>query len=860
MRQDKNRPPQWADRLLEWYCHPALLEDLQGDLYERYERHTGKYGATRAALLYVWDVVRFIRPYTLRHRSSNRSASSLLMFSNYFKTSYRGLLKQRVNTIVTISGLTLGFSAFILLCLYVNDELKYDRYLANADRIYRITMSYTSGSSSEHAAWSEPSVGPALQERYPEIEAHTALVNEKITVKSHSEIFREEHFYFANTSFFDVFPYEFEIGDATTAFQPGMVVITPKIAKKYFSGQEPLDQVLEIHGKSYRVSGVLKEIPPHTDLKFDALMAVEDLASYGWTFNFVLFRDKRDAQAFQPKLDRTFAETLQKEFDEFGTKGQYHMEALPDVHFTPGKLFDTPKSSRANLYIFSTVALLMLVIAGINYMNTALVNATKRQAEVGIRKAVGAINGQLKVQFMLESVMVCTLSLLMGTGAALYCLPYMNDIVEKQIHWSEILSPGILLFLLLIASLLAVISASYPAMYLSSINPAEILKGKIKRLGNRWLSNTLIVVQFSISIVLIIVTVLIFRQLELIQSKSLGFDQEQVLLIDIPRGSTVYSSLPMLKNKLLEYPFVNAASYAGFNGWPTADMDIDVYEVYHNQEWQTKPFNNIEVDEDYFELLNLNLAEGRGFTPGDMDGQFSVVIVNQALVDNLGWTHPLEQTVFYENGIESQVIGVIEDFHFKSIRDEIEPMLIFPDNRYAEKLLLRVSTNDWWKDIELIESTWKAVIGAHPFEFHFLDQYVQAQYKSEQTMKQVFVYFMIIALSIACLGLFALIALTTSQRLKEVGIRKVFGARGFQLLVTLSKNFIVLVLIAVGIASVVSVWGMNLWLERFVYKTAISFDVFLLAGGLSILVAMATMSFHVIKASRTNPSSVLKHE
>ncbi len=860
MRSTERTPPALADRLLEWYCHPDLLEDLQGDLYERYGRHCTKYGPNRAALLYLRDVLRFIRPYTVKRKRNGSNLSPFLMFSNYFKTSWRSLIKQRVNSLVTIFGLALGFSAFILIGLYVNDELKYDRYLPNADRIYRITMSYTSESSSEHAAWSEPTVGPQLKERYPEIEAHTALVNEKVTVRSADRLFREENFYFASVDFFDVFPYEFIAGNAETSFTPGSVVVTAQTAERYFRDSDPMDQILEVAGKDYKVSGVLRDLPSHTDLKFDALIAVEDMTGHGWTFNYILFRQKGDAKEFQPKLDKTFEETLQVEFDEFGTKGQYHMEALPDVHFGSKKLFDTPKSSKANLYIFSTAAVLILIIAGINYMNISLANAARRQAEVGIRKSVGAQNGQLRTQFMLESVIICTFSFLAGMALAIYCLPYMNLITGKQIHWSEVTSLPMFFSLAAVTLILAIFSAAWPVVYLTSVRPAEILKGKNLRTGNGLLRKSLIVVQFSVSVMLIIATSFIFRQLELIQTKSPGFDQEHILIIDVPGEKSVYSSLPALKNKLHGYPFVQSASVAGFNSWPTADMDIDVYEVYSGQSWQVKPFNNIEVDEDYFGLLDLQLLEGRTFTSKDMNGQLNVVIVNKALVDNLGWTDPLKQTVAYENGTESQVIGVVDDFHFNSMRDEIEPMLIFPDNRYPEKLLLKVNTTNWLANIGLVESEWKASIGEHPFEFRFLDQYVEAQYESEQTMKQVFTYFMIIALVIACLGLFALIALATGQRLKEVGIRKVFGARSFQLFVTLSKDFIVLVFISIGMASVISIWGISLWLERFVYKTAISADIFLMAGGLTILMAVITMSFHVITASRTNPSTILKYE
>ncbi|TRX50011.1 FtsX-like permease family protein [Fulvivirga sp. M361] len=865
MKKEDCTPPAWADALLEWYCSPDLLEDLQGDLYERYHQHVQDYGPFRAAILYIWGVLRFIRPYTIRRRSthSKSKANPFFLIPSYCKTAYRSLKRQQLNTLINILGLSLGLYSFILICLFVNDESKYDRYLSNADRIYRITFSYTSLSSAEHSAWVGPEVGEALKANYPEIEAHVALVNEKVTVKNGKHSFREEYFYYSTPSFFDVFPYEFRSDSRAQSFLPGSVMLTEKTAKKYFQKSDPTGQSLEIENKLYKVAGVLKDIPTHTDLKFDALVLIkpENLKSISWwTFNYVLFKEKTSPQHFQPKLNATYQQVSAPEFEELGIEGRYHMEALPDVHFGEKKLYDTPKSSRLNLYIFSTVALLVLLTAAINYINTSLGSAAKRQNEVGVRKSVGAQNGQLKTQFLFESFIICLSSLLIAIVLAIYSLPHLNLLTQKSIPWYEVTSPSMLTFLLGVTLAISLISGSYPAFYLSSVKPADILKGKMLLPGKTLLRKTLVVVQFSISIALIISTLLIFRQMELIQRTSHGYIKDQVIAIDIPRERTLNTTLHSFKHQVETYPFVKSASMVGFNSWPTADRAVEVYEVNSNQKWQLKPLNEIYVDQDYFDVLGLSLSDGRTFETREVREAEPVVIVNRALSESLAWKDPLLQVVNDEDGYEYQVIGVLEDFHFNSVHGKVEPMLIFPGLDYPEKLMISLEADDIIQTVEHIEQLWKESIPEQPFVFEFLDQYFQQQYSHENRLKQVFLFFMLMAISIACLGLFGLMALIMNQKLKEVSIRKVFGADKKQLLVALSKDYILLILIAIGIASPLTAWIMDRWLDGFAYKTALSWDVFMLTGALVLTMAMITMSYHVLKASFTNPSSILKHE
>ncbi|MEO0551688.1 MAG: ABC transporter permease [Bacteroidota bacterium] len=860
MKKKKILPPLWADRILEWYCDPPVLEDLQGDLYERFDQRMSRSGQFRARLFYFLDVLRFIRPYTLKRNRHSLNPSFIFMLPSYLKSSLRSMGREKLNTAVSISGLALGLAVFCLISLYVGDELKYDRYLPNAERIYRITLSYASASSSEHAAWAEPTVGPMLME-YDKVVASTSLVNEKSVADAGSQTFREEKFFYATTDYFHVFPYPLVSGSVED-FSPGEAVITESTARKYFGANNPLNETLEVDKKEFVVTAVLQDLPTHTDLKIDAILGTDHLHEVsGWTFNYILLKDADDYKDLQPKLDKVFAESVQLEFDDYNTKGQYHAEALPDVHFGSPKLFDTPKSSRLNIYLFSSIAFLILIIAGMNHLNLSLASATDRQLEVGIRKAIGAQNDQLRFQFLLKSILICFMALVLSYGLIFYCLPLLNTLTDKNIIWTEALSVNMIVYLMGSVLLLGIVSGSYPAFYLASVKPIESIKDKVSKLGNRglWLKGS-VVLQFTISLALIISTIFISRQMNLVLSKSHGMTVDPVMMIDVPWNENITGQVKQLRNELSSLAFVKSAAIAGFNSWPTTDMDIDTYEVNDGEDWETKPFNNIEVDATYFDALGLEFIAGRSFTPEEVNGAYETVVVNRAMVEHLGWKNPLEETVAYENGVESRVIGVIENFNFNSVKDQFKPMLIFPADRYPAKLLVRLEAQAGYKGLDQVEQQWRTSIKGQPFSFEFLRNSIQDQYLADLTMQEVFNFFVIVAISIACLGLFGLIAISTSQRMREVSIRKVFGARTTQLWLLLSKNYIALILIAFIISVPLTAIGLNAWLEDFVYRVPMTIDVFVVAGVVTILAALLAMSIHIVRATLVNPSKILNHE
>lgn len=860
MKKKVIQPPRLADQLLEWYCDPYLLEDLQGDFYERFEKRLKHTTPFKAKMLYWWDVIRFFKPYTINKNKNGLHPSALFMLGNYIKIAFRGLQKEKVNALVSIAGLGLGLCSFILISLYVHDEFKYDRYLPNADRIYRITTSYVSATSSEHTAWGEPSVGPIAKEKYGEIESYTSLVNENITVKSATQTHLETDFYYSDKNYFKVFPYEF-ISGSPNAYEHNTIVLTEKAANKYFGDKEALGQSLKVSNKDFQVVGIIENLPVHTDLKFDAIMAIDNLAEIsGWTFNFLLFKEGADPTLFQPKLDQVFAETLQIEFEDYDTKGQYHMEALPDVHFGTPKLFDTPKSSKANLYLFSSIAVLILLVAGINHVNITLAEAAKRQSEVGIRKVIGAQSHELSTQFITKSLVISLISLLLALIMAVNLIPLLNLSLQKSISAYSLLSSELSMYIGTALILLVIISGGYPAFYLSRLNPVRAIQGAVKLSSKKMVMRGLMITQFVVSLGLIVGAVIISNQLQLIQNKSENIFTDRIMVIDVPYDKTVVPYINQLKEELKQFPFVKATSATGFNSWPTSDMDIDTYEVQSNGEWKVTPFNNIEVDEGYATTLNLTFLEGRNFSKEETTGRFEHVIVNKALVDQLGWDNPLEEVVAYEGGVESQVIGVVDNFHFNSIKDDFEPMLIFPDSRYLSKLLVKISGAQWMDEVEQIELKWRSSLQDQPFEFRFLQDHIQNQYEKEYTMRSVFNFFVVIAISIACLGLFGLLSLTTINRLKELGIRKVMGAKPSHLWLLVSKEYIILIGIATIIAVPICTYILSGWLDGFIYKTPLSLLTYLKGIGMLMGIAILTMSYHIIKAISINPTQVLNHE
>ncbi len=861
MKSKEHRPPIWADRFLEWYCDPSLLEDLQGDLHERFTHRIRNGSITRAKLLFIWDVFIFLRPYTFR---GNRRVSFFFMFRNYFKSAYRSLSKNKLNTSLIVAGLTISISGFILISLYVIDESKFDKHYDKADRIYRVTTKLHSETATELTAWSDAYLGPHLKELYPEVEESVGIVKMRgKTIVSHDgKSFPEELLYRVEKSYFRIFSHLWISGDPTTALsKPRSIVLTKKMANKYFGDEKPIGQSIDIGGDNYLVTGIIKNPPSHSDLIFDGLLSTdkEYLAeSTFWCTTFILFRHAADANGFEKKLDFACKKYLDPESAETGTTFSYQMELLTDVHFGDDKLFDTPKGNRSSAYVFTVIALFILCIACVNYVNLSFAQSIKKNVQSGIRKILGAQPSQIRAQQLTESLLLTATSLIFAICLSALLLPLINRTTGKEIEFQQFFSLSFLPIVLFIMLAIGFFAGSFPAIYTSSLNPLDALNGTYRIVSKKWLRSSLVVVQFTACIILMICTKIVFDQVNLLTKSDPGFNKEQILVVDIPNDPSLFQLMPDVKNEFSELPFVRKSSLAGYNSVPTSDMDIDTYEVDTNNGTFKKAFNNISVDEDYIDLFKIGLVEGRNITKEDLDNDHSTVMVNESLVKMMGWKHPFDQTLG-EGTREYTIVGVVKDFHFNSFHRSIEPLIIHGSNSSPEKLMVKVDKIDFEK-IGIMEKIWKKYLDDQPFTFEFMDTYFNNQYKSEKAIQTILLWFSWLAIVIACLGLFGLVAISTSQRTKEFGIRKILGAGPISISSLIAKQFLMLIGLAAVIAAPISWYGAETWLAKFAYKISIRMEHFLLPILIILAIAFLSMCYHMFKAVHGNAIQSIKHE
>ena len=854
-------PPRWAERLLEWYCDPYMLEDLQGDLYERFYERLEHMGQRRARLLYVWDVLRFIKPYVMKKR--DHPAAFLFLLRSYIQVATRHLLKYKVNTAISVSGLATGITCFILIMLYVQDEALYDKHYDKAERIFRVTTRLRSQTANEHVAWANSELGHAAKERYAEVEEAVGLIRvmgNGTAVRSDHGTWREANLYLTESGYFKVFSHDWIQGNPETALlHPNSIVLTESLARKYFPGENAYQKILTVGGNEVVVSGILEDLPDHTDLKFDALLSNDKplWEEDNWCTTYLLFTAPEKAAGFDAKLDTLYQEGLEATMQDANTEASYVLEPLTDVHFGERKIFDTPKSDRANQYIFTAVAIGILLIAAINYINLSIARIARRKVETGLRKTMGALRSQIHAQYLTESVMVATISLALALALTAWLLPLLNRITGKAISVGQLFSLEALPMALLIVVVIGLLAGSYPALKLASGNAAANLRSDAAVAGRNTLQHVLIVIQFTASITLMVCSTVVYNQVQLLTDTNPGFTREQTLVVDIPGEPSVCKAMPAFKNALVAQTFVVASSVTGFNSVPASDMDIDTYEVMVNGETTMMPFSNISVDEDYLRLLDIDVVSGRSFTPADLEAN-DAIMVNEAFVKQLGWEHPVDQKVFC-GSFEGRVIGVVKDFYFSGLHKTVEPLLLHGNVAYPDKLLVRLAKADF-NTITALENVWRGTFKDQPFTVAFLDVAFSSQYQSERTLQTILFYFSVLTVVVACLGLFGLIAILATRKTREFGIRKVFGASRADLTFILWKPFLLRILFAALLSVPLTYFGMQQWLQRFSNQTDIGPMPFVVASCGACLLAVLAMSYHSFQTARTNPVNSIRHD
>ena len=796
------------------------------------------------------------------------------MLKNYFKIAWRNLLRNKVYSAINVAGLATGISACILIFFFVKDELTYERHFDNYARIYRVVTDLNMQGQQDKFARSPGPLAAALEDFQPEVQMVARLLPiGKQTIWLEDKAFNEENLFFASNTFFDIFSYEFLQGNPLTALDlPKTAVISNTLAEKYFGSTEnAMGQALQFSKNAHIITGVFKK-NQQSHINADILLSESTLAnlpaialdhwfSMNW-FTYVLVSGPDQEEIIQKRLDNLYTKVIEpwtKE-NKISAELRFALQPISDIHLKPERTYDiSPAGNRSYVYIFGLVAIFILLIACINYMNLATARSAKRAREVGLRKVVGAQRSQLIWQFVGESVLITLLAILLALASVEMMLPFFNTLTGKNFTHAAFLDSGFILTLLGIVLFVGLIAGSYPAFFLSKFKPAEVLKSdKNPRSSNAIFRKALVVVQFTISLILIIGTLVVYRQMQFLKNAPLGFRKEQILVIEVPIGdSLLIGQMSRIKHELLQQPAVEKVSTsAQIPGERTSRAFLQTSE---NDKIVEKSMAAIFVDHDFVQLMGIKLVKGRDFSkniPTDLKGAF---LINEAAARYMGWKEPLGKKIVIADW-DGQVVGVMKDFHYTSLHSNIEPLILALAPTTPAYLLIRLHSDSYGlpRTLDAIASIWKKYDSKHPMEYYFLDDNFAKQYRSEEKMLAVFGYFAGLTILIACLGLFGLTSFTAEQRTKEIGVRKVLGSSVTDIVILLSKDFALLVLIAILLAIPVAWYGMHFWLKTFAYQLPIQWWVFVLAGLLALLVAMLTVSFQATKAAWLNPVKALR--
>ncbi len=803
------------------------------------------------------------------------------MYSNYFKIAYRNLLRHRTYSFINIAGLAVGLAACLLIFAYVQDELSYDRFHSKADRLFRVASDmYPSDGEPNYFNTNGWPVGERLRSDYPEVEAVTNMRGWPALAIKHEGQFYYDKLLYADEHFLNLFSFPVLYGNPASALlEPYTLLVTPGLAKKLFNSENVVGKTL-ILGDTipFTITGVI-EVPKHSHIQFDMLASMATIKAIdpgynpteGWTninqFNYLLLKQGTDAAAFASKIKNMPMEHVGAQLKEMGYRYELSLESIKDVYLNSNRGSGLgPSSDITYVYLLGAIGLIILLIACINFINVTTARSAERAKEVGIRKVVGSQQSSLVAQFMCESALTCILALAMALIVMHMALPLFNNLTDKQFTISHFTSPVLLVAMCSILLLVAVLAGLYPAVVLSSFKPTQALKGIGKKgTGGLRLRQTLVVMQFAISCLLIVGTLVVWSQLRYMQNKTLGFNKEQVLVLDARKGPWAVRTgqYQSIKNELLKHPNITqvAATYAvpGRSGWRgqivfpegrASNQGLDV--------------EYLSIDHDFIPTLGLQLLAGRNYDAEHRTDGDNALIINEASLRAFGWGDPENAIGKRINSPSGQpegiVIGVVKDYHQHGLQEKINPVVFDLNPQVFQLFAIRTRSQDVSATLAHLELTWKHFFNGYPMAHFFLDEDFNRLYKKEERLATIFLVFSSLAILIACLGLFGLAAYATIQRSKEIGIRKVLGATTASITLLLSKDFLKLVLLAFVLASPLAWFGIRHWLANFAYPAPIGIEVFLLAGGCAVLIAVLTVSYQSVKTALANPVKSLRQE
>ena len=917
------QPPKWANRLLHAFCASHLVEEIEGDLNELFEQRLRSDTLQKARFRYVVDVFSLIKPFAIKGnikgvRNISRGTREIRnaqnpvpqafsprhfspnpifhpdMIQNYFKIAWRNLWKNRVFSTVNLLGLVIGITACLMILQYISFELSFDRFHTDVDRIYRVTNDrFQEGKLVQHGTITYPTVGPAMARDFDEVEAYTTVSNSgSIKLRSGNKIFKEEGL-FADENFLSFFTFPLITGDLKTALKlPNTIVISETNAKRMF-GAEPGNYAdligkpiyIDLDTEPFQITGIIKDIPATSHLQFGALVSYESLVrTWGpWVktswdgsdmWHYLKLKPGSDAVSLEQKFP-AFSKQYFKGNKVSGSDEKFYLQPLAKAHLFSDYEYEIGITGNGKaVWTMLIIAGFILIIAWINYINLSTARSIERAKEVGVRKVAGATSSQLIGQFLSESILLNLLALAIAAALTTTLQPFLNNLVGKPLSVSLLTGHGyggqlmtISLITIFIAGIL--LSGFYPAFVLSSFKTISVLKGSFKRSASGvWVRKSLVVFQYTASIVLIIGTYIVFSQLQYMRKENLGFNMDQVLILPGPDltswDSTSIERINSFKTELARYPSVKSVATSGRLFGDRLSRSFNVKRV-GSDALKGVTVSRMNIDFDFFKTYQIKLLAGRNFisTDSDSDGRkVKTAVINYAAAKILGFMNA-ESAVgqkFNLHNTEWEIVGVASDFHQQSLKHQMEPIIFQPYYQNGGYYSFKIDSKDLDKTIGKVHDTYKTFFPGNDFSYFFMDEQFNRQYKDDQTFGKITSFFSLLAVLIASMGIFGLSSYTISQRTKEIGVRKVLGATVSSIVGLLSFDFLKLVLIAIIIGSPVAWYAVNLWLKDFAYKIEIHWWIFVGAGILAIVIAFFTVSSQAVKAALMNPAKSLKSE
>jgi putative ABC transport system permease protein len=801
-----------------------------------------------------------------------------VMLKNYFTSIWRYISRNRAFTIINLSGLVIGMTAFLLIAQYVLHEFSYDNFHTNKDQIFRLQLDrYNKGELSTRWASGAAGIGPDVKAEFPEVKRYVRMTNRKAVFSYGDVFFKEDFVYSSSEDFFRIFSVRLISGvDSLVLKDPFKMVISQSFAKKYFGNENPVGKTLRNNGKrDYEVTGVFEDIPANSHMKVDALLSFSSLivlwndpiTSWNWDgfLTYILLDERANPKAFEAKLANFVQKKMGQEMKANNVNMVFHLQAINDIHLDSDFIGEfKPNGNRQSTYFLLIIAVLILIIAWINYINLSTAKSIERAREVGVRKVMGGIRAQLVQQFLFESLLLNLMAIVVAIVAVVLLTPWFNQLTGRNLDYLLFRQPLFWFWLAVLLVAGAVLSGIYPAFVLSSYKPAEVMKGRFKNTNTGiFFRKGMVITQFVASVTLIVGTFTVYWQIRFMRNQELNVDIDQTVVLQSPSvvDSTYQQKFQIFKQQLKQFPEVIHVTASSSVPGGSPDWNAGGIRRLSQREDESNQYRIIMMDHDFSESFGLEVLAGRDFSEGVVN-EHKNVLINESAAHLMGFkelTEAIDDHIFFW-GDTFRIVGVLKNYRQESLKKAFEPLIFRYEAAPGGYYSIKFNTSNVKNSLAKFEEQWKALFPGNPFIHFFLDEHYNQQYKADQQFGNVFGIFSALAIFIASLGLFGLSSLTAIQRTKEIGVRKVLGASIPSILKLMSSDYLILMGIAIALAVPLSWWVMNSWLQAFATRISLSWWIFALPSVLVVIIALLTVSIHTIRAARTNPVKSLRYE